>query len=392
MFNAREYENPARIPPPLEVVPDQWYAVLEASKLGRKPVQVRRFGEELVLYRSEGGSVGCMIDRCPHRGVALSLGRVVGEEIECGYHGFRFRGDGACTAMPCEGAGAKIPNAMRAQAFPAREENGLVWVWWGAARPSLPAIPWIEEAPRDTGHAFDISYVWPVPAFRAIESAFDYHHAPVLHGKRSLRFSHVPRLRRASDVTCEVGEDSIELRLVLREEGNPARVGRPTLACHTSFRMPGLSLLRIGSFGRILIIDTPIDTATTWRFTRHISPIGRALGLGKLIVRLKSELDMRFGTQFAEDMPMVVTQAYPGEAFSDVYVKADAGCAQYDRMRKRLMREARARAEVQEYPPVVRRRLGPSKGRSLPVVISDGPATPPRRAEEGLLDIESLVG
>lgn len=348
----------ARFPPPLEVVPDQWYAVLEANKVGERPVSVRRFGEDLVLYRAASGAFGCMIDRCPHRGVALSLGRVVGEEIECGYHAFRFRADGACTAMPCEGPHAKIPNAMRAQAFPVREENGLLWVWWGAPREGLPEIPWIEEAPRGTSASYDASYVWPVPAFRAIESAFDYHHAPVLHGKRSLRLTPIPRLRRAADVTCEAGDDRIEYRVSLREEADPAP--HPgcarELRCHTSFRMPNLCLLRIGSFGRVLTIDTPIDGATTWRFTRQISPFGRALGLGRLYAWLSFTIDVRYGTQFIEDLPMVVTQAYPGESFSDIYVKADAGCAQYDRMRKKYMREARARAE--EYPPLVRLRLG----------------------------------
>jgi nitrite reductase/ring-hydroxylating ferredoxin subunit len=345
-----------RIPPPLEVVPDQWYAVLEANKVGKEPVKVRRFGEDLVLYRAASGAPACMIDRCPHRGVALSLGRVVGEELECGYHAFRFRADGACTAMPCEGRGAKIPNAMRAQAFPVREENGLIWVWWGAPLESLPRVPWLDDAPRDTSASYDTSYEWPVPTFQAIESAFDYHHAPVLHGKRSLRFTPIPRLRRASDVACEAGEDRIELRLEMREEDGPAPPSGRALRCHTSFRMPGLSLLRIGSFGRVMTIDTPIDAATTWRFARQISPFGRAFGLGKLYAWLSSEVDMRFGTQFIEDLPMVVTQAYPGDSFSDIYVKADAGCANYNKMRKRLLREARARAE--EYPPIVRRRLG----------------------------------
>ncbi|XXX78349.1 hypothetical protein WMF30_06220 [Sorangium sp. So ce134] len=69
---------------------------------------------------------------------------------------------------------------------------------------------------------------------------------------------------------------------------------------------------------------------------------------------------------------MVATQASPGESFSDVYVKADAGCARYDQMRKRFLREARARADT--YPPIVRLRLGGAgeRGPSLPVLDVGG--------------------
>jgi hypothetical protein len=78
---------------------------------------------------------------------------------------------------------------------------------------------------------------------------------------------------------------------------------------------------------------------------------------------------VRFGTQFKEDLPMVATQAHPAaEHFSDVYVKADVGCAQYARLRRRLLRAARERANI--FPPPVRLRLGQAstpRG-SLPVV------------------------
>jgi nitrite reductase/ring-hydroxylating ferredoxin subunit len=358
-------DHPTRIAPPLEIVPDQWYAVLESKRLGREPVPVKRLGEELVLYRTAIGGVACLADRCPHRGVALSLGRVAGEQIECGYHGFRFRPDGACTDMPCEGRGAKIPNAMRATSFVAREAHGIVWIWWGAAREELPPIPWVPELPSDEFHASDKSFVWPVPAFRAIQASFDYHHAPVLHGRRSLRLNEARHLRRFEEVTWEADESSIEFRGVLRREGAPP--GALEIRCHTSFRMPGVSYIRIGTFGRLGIIDTPIDATTTFRLVRNVSPFGHAFGLGKLFAWVKLELDLRFGTQFPEDLPMVASQATPGELHSDIYVKADAGMAQYDKLRNKLLRAARERAET--YPPSVRLRLGEGKAErvSLPV-------------------------
>ena len=79
-------------------------------------------------------------------------------------------------------------------------------------------------------------------------------------------------------------------------------------------------------------------------------------------------------TQFAEDLAMVVTQAHPGEGFSDIYAKADRGMASYDRLRNKLLRAARERAE--SYPLPVRLRLGSPATRearqvALPVVQAD---------------------
>src|SRR5579863_3510819 len=38
-------------------------------------------------------------DRCPHRSSRLSMGRVVGDDIECGYHGFTFDAAGRCVRI-----------------------------------------------------------------------------------------------------------------------------------------------------------------------------------------------------------------------------------------------------------------------------------------------------
>lgn len=64
---------------------------------------------------------------------------------------------------------------------------------------------------------------------------------------------------------------------------------------------------------------------------------------------------------------MVLTQAHPSEAFSDIYVKADVGCAQYDPLRRKLLRAARA--SVDQYPIPVRMSLGGANAArvSLPV-------------------------
>lgn len=360
-------DHPARTPVPLEVLPDRWYVVLRAKDLRRKPLAIRRFGEDLVLYRTASGAPSCAIDRCPHRGVALSLGRVHGDELECGYHGFRFRTDGSCSSMPCDGPGARIPKAMRTTTFPVRETHGLIWVWWGAPRAELPEVPWISDLPTTLRHASDLAVEWPVPSYRAIQANFDPHHAAFLHGPRSLFFTPVRRLVQADDVRCESDEDGVDLRMVLREAGG---VGAG-LPIHATHRFPGVSYVRLGKFALLGLLDTPIDAERTFRVIRSVSPFGRAAGLGKLYAWASIVLDYYFGSQLKEDLPFVRTQASRSALFTDTFAAADIGVARYEQLRRAQLRAAREGAGRQ--PALVRLRL-PAVGK--------GGAEPPREPEQ----------
>jgi nitrite reductase/ring-hydroxylating ferredoxin subunit len=342
---------------PLEILPDRWYVVLESRRLRKRPLAIRRFGEDLVLYRTASGAPVCLVDRCPHRGVALSLGRVEGETLQCRYHGFRFRSDGSCSQIPCDGAEARIPKALRATPFAVRERHGLLWVWWGAPRAELPDVPWIDDLPTHTRHASDLSLVWPVPTVRTIQANFDPHHAAFLHGPRSLFFTPTRRLVRADEIRCEANEDGLELRLVMREEA-PNGVRLPF---HASHRLPGVSYVRVGKFGLLGLFDTPIDAGSTFRVIRNVSPFGFLAGLGKLYAWASIMLDYHWGSQRKEDLPVVITQPSLSSGFSDIFVTADAGIAQYEQLRRQQLRAARQAAE--RYPAEVKARLGAAPGR-----------------------------
>lgn len=355
-------DNPARQPPPLQVIPDQWYAILPAAQLCRTPVPLRRLGEDLVVYRTESGRACCAINRCPHRGVALSLGQVVGEQLECRYHAFRFAPDGQCTSIPCDGPDATPPPALCLQTFPCREAHGLVWIWWGRSRPDdeLPPLPWLPELEG----VFEISVgsgrVWPVPAYRAIESMFDFHHAPVLHGRGPLE-----SMRRFVPEDWSSDERGVHLVGMLRDEA-----GARELRMECTFLQPCVSYLKVGTFLRILSIDVPIDGASTWRYSRHISPVITPLpALTRLIAAMQRAVGMTL-IQDPEDLRVIVTQAHLHEEhFGDVYVSADVGCAQVMRQHHALLRAAAEHRS--EYPPHVRARLPPA---------ASSPASPrPRR-------------
>lgn len=162
-------------------LPNQWVPALHAAKLRAAPQQVWLAGERLVLFRGEGGQPKALLDRCPHRGVALSLGRVTTEgHLECPFHGWQFRGDGACQRVPLE------PEArcekLSVAAFPVVEKGGLIWVFTGeeSARPSLePDVP--EALLHPSAARADQEVLWRCHWTRAMENMLDYPHLPWVH-------------------------------------------------------------------------------------------------------------------------------------------------------------------------------------------------------------------
>ncbi|HYO68507.1 MAG TPA: Rieske 2Fe-2S domain-containing protein, partial [Archangium sp.] len=103
MFSSREEGRGAAAPSGLVSVvrlPQSWFILCASRELGRKPLARMLQGTPLVLFRTAEGKPAALADRCPHRNVPLSLGRVVGGQLQCGYHGWTFDAAGECRAIP----------------------------------------------------------------------------------------------------------------------------------------------------------------------------------------------------------------------------------------------------------------------------------------------------
>lgn len=109
-------------------VADDWYVVCPSRDLGRKPKAVTLLGTPLVLFRDAAGHAAALLDRCPHRNAPLSLGRVDGDLLECGYHGWSFDRGGTCRRIP--GLLSDVdPRGRGAPSYPCRDQDGYVWVY-----------------------------------------------------------------------------------------------------------------------------------------------------------------------------------------------------------------------------------------------------------------------
>ena len=114
-----------------------WQVAAYSAEIGRRLLKRTIVGTALILYRTEAGETVAMQDLCPHRYVPLSLGRLDGDVVECGYHGLRFGPDGGCLRIPGQ---AVVPGRVGVKTFPTAEKHSFVWIWMGDAARADPAL------------------------------------------------------------------------------------------------------------------------------------------------------------------------------------------------------------------------------------------------------------
>jgi nitrite reductase/ring-hydroxylating ferredoxin subunit len=166
-------------------LPNFWHPVAFSRRIGRKPRAVEVCGETVVLVRSEDGRVYGLLDRCPHRGIPLSMGRrEFPGTLTCVYHGWTYDlATGRLLAALTDGPDSPIcrSRGVAVRTFPVEERAGLVWVYpaEGEAPPIGPHVPPEFEAEDGVlaGRITEQVGDWR----HAAEAGFDEGHAKYLH-------------------------------------------------------------------------------------------------------------------------------------------------------------------------------------------------------------------
>lgn len=125
-----------------------WYMAGWADEVGEGGLVREILGKPVYFYRLEGGGIGAILDRCPHRFAPLSRGERDGDLVVCGYHGLKFGPDGSCAHNPFA---ERIPAGAAIPAFKTVERYDAVWIWAGTpadADPDLiPDFSFIPDSP-----------------------------------------------------------------------------------------------------------------------------------------------------------------------------------------------------------------------------------------------------
>ena len=127
---------------------NSWYVAAWDREVTRSLLARTLLDEPVVLYRKEDGSAVALEDRCCHRQLPLSMGRLEGDNLRCGYHGLLFDCSGACIQIPGQ---ASVPPQAKTKSYLVFEKHGWVWIWMGDPAKADPAlIPnwWWTEHPQ----------------------------------------------------------------------------------------------------------------------------------------------------------------------------------------------------------------------------------------------------
>ncbi|WP_139367374.1 aromatic ring-hydroxylating oxygenase subunit alpha [Metabacillus halosaccharovorans] len=157
-----------------------WHPVLLSNELNEQPKAIEILGEKVVVFRTSQG-VYAFKDLCIHRGVPLSLGKVVNDEIICPYHGWTYNSCGTCTRIPALPEGKAIPTKAKTITYYCTEELGFIWVCLGEPDMSKPKIGELTSDRSQNNQVKMGPYELEAAGPRVIENFLDVSHLMFVH-------------------------------------------------------------------------------------------------------------------------------------------------------------------------------------------------------------------
>ena len=171
-----------------ELIRGAWYLAATSAQL--KPGA--RLGktllrEPVLLVRGNDGTAYALRDICPHRGIPLRHGKVVGDTIQCCYHGWRFDRSGTCVDIPSMREGQSIDlDKIKCGTYPLVERYGCLWVYISKAGEAPDKGPLAEPVQLpgitdDLAPAAAIMLPFPCSTDHAAFGLMDPTHAAFVH-------------------------------------------------------------------------------------------------------------------------------------------------------------------------------------------------------------------
>ncbi len=100
-----------------------WWVAAYSSEVTRDILGQTILGERVIFYRTEAGEAVALAGICPHRSFPLANSWLVGDAVQCGYHGFMFDQQGTCTFVPSQ-PDAGVPTNSNLRRYP------MLRTWW----------------------------------------------------------------------------------------------------------------------------------------------------------------------------------------------------------------------------------------------------------------------
>lgn len=139
-----------------------WYPAEWSEKIGKgQHGETQFWGHSIALFRGEDGTLAALENRCAHRHLPLTMGRVRNCNLVCAYHGWAYNKEGVLQSVEHDLFGSPLPD-VRIRTYPVKERYGLIWIFPGDPELSeqiqVPFFPNAEGEERWESAHWDFSW------------------------------------------------------------------------------------------------------------------------------------------------------------------------------------------------------------------------------------------
>lgn len=259
----------------MQVIKEAWYIAVASSKLHKRPIRRIVEGNAIVLFRDSQGIPSALLDKCLHRGMMLSEGRVLKGSIQCPYHGWKYDGKGNVVEVPALCNTKQSSCNYKLKAYPTIEQDDHIWVWLGDSQATGEPyrFPHVSEKGWNT---FFMHTRFHAPVEACLENFLDVPHTIFVHpglfrGKKQV-FTKVKVTREIGSVVADFVDEP-----ELRGFGPSFCLPKGTKMQHTDrFILPSISRVdyKFGDSRRFIITsqctqlteyEVVVTTAITWQ-------------------------------------------------------------------------------------------------------------------------------
>jgi vanillate O-demethylase monooxygenase subunit len=157
-----------------------WYVAAWDTEVQRQKLFHRMIlNEPVVFYRTLEGEPVALEDRCCHRHMPLSDGKLLGNNVQCAYHGLVYDPTGACIQVPSQ---TTVPPEARVKSYPVVERYQWIWIWMGDPAEADPDLitdyHWMDDPDwRAKGERLDLEGNYIL----LVENLLDLTHLQFVH-------------------------------------------------------------------------------------------------------------------------------------------------------------------------------------------------------------------
>jgi phenylpropionate dioxygenase-like ring-hydroxylating dioxygenase large terminal subunit len=318
------------------MIANHWYAILPSKAIKEnRIIAVKRMNSDLALFRNAKGEIACVEDQCTHRGAVLSKGKLIGDCIQCPFHGLEFDKNGKCTFIPanCKSSTADI-SRFNVTHYPVKESNGIVYVWYGDADKATEQIPFFYDYIDDSYSYSEIEDHWNSHYSRCIENQLDVVHVPIVHyntiGRGNKTLINGPKVEFENGI----------LRTSANNEVDNGQKPKSPAECvikdtNLNFIFPNIWMNHISSKIKVIIYFAPVDDENTILYIRFYCKITKLKAVNSLIAFFG-----KFANKIIErqDKRVVITQKPKASSFKsgEKLLAGDGPIITYRRIRDEL--------------------------------------------------------